>query len=620
MRHSSASSSSYSPPPIHIYNNHIIPSHALPGVHGGASENGHSSTYVTREDLSKFQNDLYTGISGAQYKTKTEKLSIFRKIFILLTTALGAFAVYIYYNGIPPSLNKYIKVTVKKSGSGPPTPSSMIGGNKQVGQVIQNTGKYFDDVKGIDECKEELVDIVDFLKHPEKYEKFGARIPRGVLLVGPPGTGKTLLAKAVAQEAGVQFVSACGSEFDQAFVGMGASRVRDLFKMIPPGEKGVIFIDEIDSIARSRTASRSYHQQTLNELLTQMDGFTTNRNVIVIGATNTAVNELDTALMRPGRFDKTIEVPLPDSYGRREIVEYYLEKTKHRPNINLDTLARSTVGMTGAEIENCVNQAAIHAVRRGREMVVMEDLDFGIDRQRMGVELTKRDVHEEDRRITAYHEAGHALVSHLLGTELNRVHKITIIPRGAAGGYTSFIPSSDVELMPSYQIIKHIKTAFGGRVAEEIILGLDNVTAGASGDLEQATNLARHMVTTQGMSNLGTLIYDPQHLGEDTMEKVDMEILSILQDCRSAVREMLNEPHNKHALDRIAQALLKHETISGDEMASLLEGREIERDDEGIRFTSPVPSVESHGEGEKVPLPNPTPATSQQSTHRSEGL
>uniref|UniRef100_A0A7S1KRS6 AAA+ ATPase domain-containing protein n=1 Tax=Percolomonas cosmopolitus TaxID=63605 RepID=A0A7S1KRS6_9EUKA len=363
MRHSSASSSSYSPPPIHIYNNHIIPSHALPGVHGGASENGHSSTYVTREDLSKFQNDLYTGISGAQYKTKTEKLSIFRKIFILLTTALGAFAVYIYYNGIPPSLNKYIKVTVKKSGSGPPTPSSMIGGNKQVGQVIQNTGKYFDDVKGIDECKEELVDIVDFLKHPEKYEKFGARIPRGVLLVGPPGTGKTLLAKAVAQEAGVQFVSACGSEFDQAFVGMGASRVRDLFKMIPPGEKGVIFIDEIDSMCGSRSDSDNDATRRIKtQFLVQMQGVGNDTNgVLVLAATNIPWG-LDSAIRR--RFERRIYIPLPDQRARVVLFELCVGDTPHElTKKDYHELAAKTDGYSGSDISILVRNALMEPVR-----------------------------------------------------------------------------------------------------------------------------------------------------------------------------------------------------------------------------------------------------------------
>lgn len=466
---------------------------------------------------------------------------------------------------------------------------------EKVGTVIEKTGKYFNDIKGIDEVKDELMDVVDFLKYPEKYQKFGARIPRGILLVGPPGTGKTLLAKAVAQESGVTFISVCGSEFDQAFVGMGALRMRELFKQVSPNEKAVIFIDEIDSIAKDRTSLRSYHQQTLNELLTQMDGFSSKSNIVVIGATNTSVDLLDPALLRPGRFDKTIEVPLPDSKGRRDIVDYYLGKRKTTRNINLDVLSHSTIGMTGAEIENCVNQAAIHAVRIGREYITMEDLDFGIDRQRMGVELSKRQVHEEDRKITAYHEAGHALVSHLLGSELNKVHKITIIPRGAAGGYTSFIPSSDVELMPNYQIIKHIKTAFGGRVAEEILLGKDNVTGGASGDLQQATQLARTMITTHGMSDLGRLHLDPQQLGEATLEKVDEEIVRVLRECRHSVREMLNKSENRQALDRIANALLIYETISGEEMITLLEGKEIERDIEGIRFTSTIePSPGDH--------------------------
>lgn len=550
---------------------HIPPSSGYEPSHQSATGQQHRAAVapgnMTKEELSEYlQENLVLLPRRATFRDRLKDNKHTIGLLVAATIALG----FLYYFS-------------NAQGSDRKSMNPFM--TSSTGHIVKQTGKYFDDVKGIDECKEELMDVVDFLKYPEKYRRFGARIPKGVLLVGPPGTGKTLLAKAVAQEAGVKFVSTSGSEFDQAFVGMGASRIRSLFSNIGSDEKAVIFIDEIDSIARNRNASRTYHQQTLNEFLTQLDGFSSNQNIVVIGATNASTNELDPALMRPGRFDKVIDVPLPDSFGRKEIVDYYLKKRKVQDKVDLDLLSRSTIGMTGAEIENCVNQAAIHAVRKGRQLITMEDIDFGIDRQRMGVELSKREIHEEDRRITAYHEAGHALVSHLLGTELNRVHKITIIPRGPAGGYTSFVPSSDVELMPTYQIMKQIKTAFGGRVAEEILLGPDNVTAGASGDLQQATQLAKTMVTTQGMSELGTQIFDARQLGEDTLEKVDGEVLRILTDCRQTVREMLNDPKNKAALDRIATALLEYETISGEEMNELLEGREIVRTSEGIRFT-----------------------------------
>mmetsp|Transcript_7653 Transcript_7653/g.11366 ORF Transcript_7653/g.11366 Transcript_7653/m.11366 type:complete len:763 (+) Transcript_7653:91-2379(+) len=445
-------------------------------------------------------------------------------------------------------------------------------------RMVKNTNKSFDDVKGIDECKQELEEIVEFLKNPTKYQQMGARLPRGILLMGEPGCGKTLLAKAVATEAGVPFLSVAGSEFEQVFVGVGASRIRKLFQQAKSYKKPVlIFIDEIDSIARRRfTSNQMDDSQTLNEFLTQMDGFGKNDAIIVIAATNSSTQELDPALMRPGRFDRIVNVPLPDTNGRKDLIQYYLSSKEHDEKMNLSEMSRMMRGFTGAEIENCLNSAAIHAVKCKRNKVVMEDIDFAVDRQRMGVELKSRKVEQEDRELTAYHEAGHAMVQYLLQSsnpDSNmKVHKITIIPRGPAGGYTSFVPLTDVQATPITQLQDQIRVAMGGTVAEELLYGEDYISGGAAGDLRQATNIAFYMAT-RGLTDRGVTFYDPEKASEKSKQSVDAMTDEILKSAKNDVRYLLKQ-HRKD-LDVIAKNLLEYDTISGEEMIAILKGKKI---------------------------------------------
>lgn len=440
----------------------------------------------------------------------------------------------------------------------------------------------FDDVAGIDEVKEELKEIIDFLKDPKKYTRLGGRIPKGVLLLGPPGTGKTLLARAIAGEANVPFFHTSGSEFVEMFVGVGASRVRDLFVQGKKNAPCIIFIDEIDAVGRHRGAGlgggHDEREQTLNQLLVEMDGFESNEGVILISATNRP-DVLDPALLRPGRFDRRVEVSLPDIRGREEILKVHMKKTPIAADVDVTSLAKGTPGFSGADLENLVNEAALLAAKRNKEKVEMEDFEEAKDKVVMGPARKSKVISEEDKKTTAYHEGGHALVARFLpGTDA--VNKITIIPRGRSIGITWFLPEEN-EFKYKIQLESRLSVAFGGRVAEEIVFG--RISTGAADDISQATELARKMVCAWGMSEvLGPLSYaqEKKHVflgreiaqhrdySEETAQKIDEEIESLIGDSCARTRTILNE--NMDILHKLANILLEKETVTGIELDDLI--------------------------------------------------
>ncbi|XP_016953360.1 ATP-dependent zinc metalloprotease YME1L isoform X5 [Drosophila biarmipes] len=433
----------------------------------------------------------------------------------------------------------------------------------------------FEDVKGCDEAKQELKEVVEFLKSPEKFSNLGGKLPKGVLLVGPPGTGKTLLARAVAGEAKVPFFHAAGPEFDEVLVGQGARRVRDLFKAAKARAPCVIFIDEIDSVGAKRTNSvlHPYANQTINQLLSEMDGFHQNAGVIVLGATNRR-DDLDQALLRPGRFDVEVVVSTPDFTGRKEILSLYLTKILH-DEIDLDMLARGTSGFTGADLENMINQAALRAAIDGAETVNMKHLETARDKVLMGPERKARLPDEEANTITAYHEGGHAIVA-FYTKESHPLHKVTIMPRGPSLGHTAYIPEKERYHVTKQQLLAMMDTMMGGRAAEELVFGADKITSGASSDLKQATSIATHMVRDWGMSDkvglrtieaakgLGT----GDTLGPNTIEAVDAEIKRILSDSYERAKAILRKHTKEHKA--LAEALLKYETLDADDIKAIL--------------------------------------------------
>jgi len=443
----------------------------------------------------------------------------------------------------------------------------------------------FKDVAGVDEAKEELQEVVEFLKNPHKFTRLGARIPKGILLVGPPGTGKTLLAKAVAGEAGVPFFSISGSDFVEMFVGVGAARVRDLFAQAKAHAPCIIFIDEIDAVGRMRGAGlgggHDEREQTLNQLLVEMDGFDTAEGIVVLASTNRP-DILDPALLRPGRFDRQIYVPPPDAAGREAILKIYAKKVKLSPNVDLKVVAKSTPGFTGANLENLMNEAALIAARKGKEFVEMEDLEEAKDKILMGKERKGYVMSEEERKIIAYHEAGHALVAYYL-PDPDPVHKISIIPRGMALGVTQQLPLDDRHIYTEDYLLKKITVLLGGRVSEELVFSIN--TSGAKDDLKKATQIARKMVCEFGMSkNLGPLAYgkteEQVFLGkelfqlkdysEETAKLIDLEIRTIVTECYQKAKAILTTYMDK--LHLVANALLEEETIEADRFKLLLEG------------------------------------------------
>ena len=451
-------------------------------------------------------------------------------------------------------------------------------------KAVTNIKVRFTDVAGADEEKEELQEIIDFLKNPKRFHDMGARIPKGVLLVGPPGTGKTLFAKAVAGEAGVPFFSISGSDFVEMFVGVGASRVRDLFEQAKNNMPCIIFIDEIDAVGRQRGAGlgggHDEREQTLNQLLVEMDGFESNTRIIIMAATNRA-DILDPALLRPGRFDRQIYVNRPDVRGREAILKVHARKKPLAADVNLRTVARITAGFTGADLENLLNEAAILAVRAGRKTITMEDINEGIFKVTMGPAKKSRLVTEPDKRITAYHEAGHAILSCSVKYS-DPVHEVTIIPRGNAGGYTAYRPDNDNQYQTKQELLDHIVRALGGRVAEELIL--KNITGGAYGDIKQVTKIAHAMVAELGMSDrIGPLYYGSEgevFLGRGyTTEKgysqevanlIDEEVRAIVESCHKRATQILTEKID--ILHNMARVLLERETIHTEEVDMLMKG------------------------------------------------
>ena len=458
-----------------------------------------------------------------------------------------------------------------------------FGRSKAKFQMEAKTGIQFNDVAGIEEAKEELQEVVTFLKEPEKFTAIGAKIPRGVLLVGPPGTGKTLLAKAIAGEAGVPFFSISGSEFVEMFVGVGASRVRDLFKKAKENAPCIIFIDEIDAVGRQRGAGigggNDEREQTLNQLLTEMDGFEGNSGIIVIAATNRP-DVLDKALMRPGRFDRQVIVDYPDLQGRLGILEVHARGKKIAPEVALDAIARRTPGFSGADLANLLNEAAILTARRHKEAVTMLEIHDAIDRIVAGMEGVPL-VDSKSKRLIAYHEVGHAIVATMLPSH-DPVEKVTIIPRGGAGGLTWFTPDEEMGLETKSKILAMITATLGGRAAEEVVFGKDEVTQGAGQDIQVLTNMARKMITKFGMSDLGVLALEgqdqPVFLGGDSgshheysqevAAQIDIRIRNIAFDCLERAKQIISE--NRLAVDRIVDLLVDKETIDGKEFRELL--------------------------------------------------
>jgi len=450
-------------------------------------------------------------------------------------------------------------------------------------QMEAKTGITFQEVAGIEEAKEELQEVVTFLKQPEKFTAIGAKIPRGVLLVGPPGTGKTLLAKAIAGEAGVPFFSISGSEFVEMFVGVGASRVRDLFKKAKENAPCLIFIDEIDAVGRQRGVGigggNDEREQTLNQLLTEMDGFEGNNGIIVIAATNRP-DVLDSALLRPGRFDRQVMVDYPDLKGRLGILEVHARNKKIAPEVSLETIARRTPGFTGADLANVLNEAAILTARRRKDAMTMLEVNDAIDRVVVGMEGTPL-VDSKVKRLIAYHEIGHAVVGSLTPGH-DPVEKVTIIPRGRALGLAWFTPNEEHGLISRAKILADITSIMGGRAAEEIIFGDAEVTSGASSDIEAATSRARQMVTRFGMSDLGSFALETSngsmYLGQDNSNrseyseeiasKIDAQVRGIIKHCHDNAKKIIHE--NRQAIDKLVDLLLEYETIEGEQFRQLL--------------------------------------------------
>jgi len=461
-------------------------------------------------------------------------------------------------------------------------------GKSRAKMLTERQGRVtFEDVAGVDEAKEDLVEIVDFLKDPQKFQKLGGRIPKGVLLVGPPGTGKTLLARAIAGEANVPFFTISGSDFVEMFVGVGASRVRDMFEQAKKNAPCIVFIDEIDAVGRHRGAGlgggNDEREQTLNQLLVEMDGFEANEGVILIAATNRP-DVLDPALLRPGRFDRQIVVPNPDLSGREKILKVHMRKVPLAPDVEPKVIARGTPGFSGADLANLVNEAALLAARRGKRLVSRAEFEDAKDKVMMGAERRTLAMTDEEKRLTAYHEGGHALVAlSVVGSD--PIHKATIIPRGRALGMVMRLPERDALSLTRQKLNADLCVAFGGRIAEELIFGYDKVTTGAQSDIEMATRMARAMVTRFGMSDelgpisygenqeevfLGHSVSRTQSVSEATAQKIDSEVRRIIEETYNRAKQILTD--RVEDLHVLAKGLLEYETLTGEEIKALLRG------------------------------------------------
>ncbi len=511
----------------------------------------------------------------------------------------------------------------KGSGSG-----AMGFGKSKAKLLTEKHGKVtFEDVAGIDEAREELQEIVEFLKDPHKFSRLGGKIPKGALLVGSPGTGKTLLARAIAGEAGVPFFSISGSDFVEMFVGVGASRVRDMFEQAKKNAPCIVFIDEIDAVGRSRGGGignqNDEREQTLNQLLVEMDGFEANEGIIIVAATNRP-DVLDPALLRPGRFDRQVTVPLPDIVGREKILGVHIKKVPLAPDVDILSIARGTPGFSGAELANIVNEAALLAARRGKRAVAMKEFEDSKDKVMMGTEWKSLSMTDAEKKMTAYHEAGHAIVS-MFEPASDPIHKATIIPRGRALGMVVRLPERDSYSYHRDAMYANLSIAMGGRVAEELIFGHDKVSSGASGDIQQATKLARSMVTQWGMSDaLGPIQYEEQqesYLGYggpqrratsgETAKLIDAEIRKLVDGGYDKAK-MLLKKHIKH-LHALAGALLEFETLTGDEIKQLIEKGKFDRDDGKVNPSSAMPQLGSaipkagSKTGGRKPIGGPSP-------------
>mgnify|MGYP005664970503 FL=1 len=484
-------------------------------------------------------------------------------------------------------------------------------GRSKAKLLTENKNKVtFNDVAGIDEAKEELVEIVEFLRDPRKFQKLGGRIPKGALLIGPPGTGKTLLARAVAGEAGVPFFTISGSDFVEMFVGVGASRVRDMFEQGRRNAPCIIFIDEIDAVGRSRGAGlgggNDEREQTLNQILVEMDGFDTQEGIILVAATNRP-DVLDPALLRPGRFDRQVVVPNPDILGREAILKVHIKKISVAPDVDIRTIARGTPGFSGADLANIVNESALLAARKNKKIVTMIDFEEAKDKVMMGSERRSLVMSQEEKELTAYHEGGHAIVA-LNQSASDPIHKATVIPRGRALGMVMRLPERDQLSLPREKMLADITVAMGGRVAEEIIFGDKKVTSGASSDIEMATKMARNMVTKFGMSEklgplqygeneeevfLGRSVQKHQNVSEETAKLIDAEIRKIVDSCYDLAKKILNDKIND--LHTLAKGLIEYETLNGDEINALLKDGKIDRSNPEEEISNAGPSVPKSG-------------------------
>ncbi len=498
-------------------------------------------------------------------------------------------------------------------------------GKSKAKMLTEKSGKVtFDDVAGIDEAKEELEEIVDFLRDPQKFSRLGGKIPKGALLVGPPGTGKTLLARAIAGEAGVPFFTISGSDFVEMFVGVGASRVRDMFEQAKKNAPCIVFIDEIDAVGRHRGAGygggNDEREQTLNQLLVEMDGFEANEGVILLAATNRP-DVLDPALLRPGRFDRQVQVTNPDIKGRTKILEVHSRKIRLGPDVDLRIIARGTPGFSGADLANLVNESALMAARTGKRFVTMEDFENAKDKVMMGAERRSMVMTDEERKLTAYHEAGHAIVG-INVPQHDPIHKATIIPRGRALGLVLSLPERDQLSVTKTKYKSKIAMAMGGKVAEELIFGPENVTSGASSDIQQVSRIARAMVTQFGMSDtLGNIDYANEQMtylgpqgggvnaGPETHEVIDSEVRKLVDEGYARAREILTEKSDD--LHRLAQGLLEYETLTGPEIGKVIRGEPLNRgsDDDDVPSSggdaSGVVAIPKTGKPRRKPSADP---------------
>jgi cell division protease FtsH len=500
---------------------------------------------------------------------------------------------YMLYNSLPFLLILGISFFVMRQMSKNAGSGAMGFGKSRARMLTEKQGRVtFADVAGIDEAREELQEIVEYLKDPGKFARLGGKIPKGALLVGPPGTGKTLLARAIAGEAGVPFFTISGSDFVEMFVGVGASRVRDMFDQAKKSAPCIVFIDEIDAVGRHRGAGlgngNDEREQTLNQLLVEMDGFEANEGIIIIAATNRP-DVLDPALLRPGRFDRQVVVPRPDIDGREQILGVHMKKVPLAPDVDARVIARGTPGFSGADLANLVNEAALLAARKGKRLVAMQELEDAKDKVLMGTERKSMVMTEDEKRMTAYHEAGHAIVA-LHEPASDPIHKATIIPRGRALGLVMRLPERDSYSYHRDKMYANLAVAMGGRVAEEMIFGYDKVSSGASSDIQYATQLARDMVTRWGMSDaLGPLQYaEPEEevflgysvnrqrqMSNETAQAIDAEIRKVVEDGYKRANMLLTE--NREQLESLAKALLEYETLSGDEIKMVIAGETIDR-------------------------------------------